>query len=72
MKEKLLKATFLVVTKQLPQALQFLSDPSNVDVFFNQDQINLLMDKFDKAKEDPPRAAELRPDFFALANVQNL
>ena len=121
MKAKLLKATFLVLTKQLPQALQLLSDviveakedtekkiivnalvkrgslyiqqcqdpqndaklsfadfnraadldPSNADVFFNRGQINLLMDKFDKAKEDLAKAAELRPD-FALANVQNL
>ena len=121
MKAKLLKATFLVLTKQLPQALQLLSDvigeakedtekkiivnalvkrgslyiqqcqdpqndaklsfadfnraadldPSNADVFFNRGQINLLMDKFDNAKEDLAKAAELRPD-FALANVQNL
>merc|ERR1719234_301971 len=121
LKAKLLKATFLVLTKQLPQALQLLSDvigeakedtekkiivnalvkrgslyiqqcqdplndaklsfadfnraadldPSNADVFFNRGQINLLMDKFDNAKEDLAKAAELRPD-FALANVQNL
>ena len=46
-------------------------DPVNADVFFNRGQINLLMDKFEAAKEDLARAAQLRED-FALANVQNL
>ena len=121
LKAKLLKATFLVLTKQLPKALELLTnvideakedsnkkiivnalvkrgslyiqqcqdpqndaklsfadfnraaelDPSNADVFFNRGQINLLMDKFDQAKEDLAKASELRPD-FALANVQSL
>ena len=46
-------------------------DNENADVFFNRGQINLLMDKFDAAKDDLEKAANLRPD-FALANVQNL
>ena len=46
-------------------------DPSNADVFFNRGQINLLLDKFQAAKEDLAKAANLRPD-FAIANVQNL
>jgi len=120
-KAKLLKATFLILTKQLPKALDLLSDVikestveedkkllinalvkraslyiqqcqdpkndailsfadfdkaadidnENADVFFNRGQINLLMDKFDAAKDDLEKAANLRPD-FALANVQNL
>merc|ERR1719422_2019677 len=120
-KAKLLKATFLILTKQLPKALDLLSDVikestveedkkllinalvkraslyiqqcqdpkndailsfadfdkaadidnENADVFFNRGQINLLMDKFDAAKDDLEKAAKLRPD-FALANVQNL
>ena len=121
LKAKLLKATFLVLTKQLSSAMELLTkviedanqerdkkvlvnalvkrgslyiqqcqDPqndailsfqdfdrgaeidfSNADVYFNRGQINLLMDKFDAAKDDLAKAAELRPD-FALANVQNL
>lgn len=121
LKAKLLKGTFLVLTKQLSAAMTMLTevvseanedndkkvivnalvkrgslyiqqcqdpkndailsfkdfdkaaeiDPSNADVFFNRGQINLLLDKFQAAKEDLAKAANLRPD-FAIANVQNL
>ena len=121
LRAKLLKATFLVLTKQLSKAMDLLTelidesneetdtkvlvnalvkrgslyiqqcqdpqndailsfgdfdraakiDSDNADVFFNRGQINLLLDKFDAAKDDLEKAASLRPE-FAIANVQNL